>query len=154
MDIVVVAVLLLFGIGLMLVEIFLIPGFSIAGIGGVLSIVGGVFYSYTFIGTEAGNLTLVATIVLMAIAIWIFLRSRALEKMSLQTNIEGKNDPMQGFVINVGDTGVTVSRLAPMGKIRVAGNVVEAKAIDDFIDQGTEVIVIKVQSTNVLVERK
>jgi len=74
--------------------------------------------------------------------------------MSLQTNIEGKNDPMQGFVINVGDTGVTVSRLAPMGKIRVAGNVVEAKAIDDFIDQGTEVIVIKVQSTNVLVERK
>lgn len=154
MDVIVVAVLLLIGIGLMLVEIFLLPGLSIAGIGGVLSLVGGVYYAYTFIGPDAGHFTLLATIVLMAIAIWIFLRSRALEKMSLKTNVDGKNDPMQGMEIQVGDTGVAISRLAPMGKIRVSGSVVEAKAIDDFIDQGTEVVVIKVQSTNVLVERK
>jgi membrane-bound ClpP family serine protease len=41
-----------------------------------------------------------------------------------------------------------------MGKIQVRGHVVEAKALDDFIDQDVEVVIIKVQSTNVLVERK
>jgi membrane-bound ClpP family serine protease len=153
MDFAIVAILLIFGVALMLVEIFLLPGLSIAGIGGVLFLFGGIYYAYAFISPEAGHFTLVASLVLMAVAVWIFLRSRALEKMSLKTNIEGKNDPMQGMSINEGDQGHTVSRLAPMGKVRINGQVVEAKAIDDFIDQDTMVKVIKVQSTNILVER-
>jgi membrane-bound ClpP family serine protease len=40
-----------------------------------------------------------------------------------------------------------------MGKIRVNGHVVEARAFDDLIDQDVSVVIIKVQSTNVLVER-
>jgi membrane-bound ClpP family serine protease len=153
MDFAVVAILLVFGIALMLVEIFLLPGLSIAGIGGVLFLFGGIYYAYAFVSPEAGHFTLLASVVLMAVAVWIFLKSRALEKMSLKTNIEGKNDPMQGVVIQPGDQGVAVSRLAPMGKVRINGHVVEARAIDDFIDQDTPVKVIKVLSTNILVER-
>jgi membrane-bound ClpP family serine protease len=73
--------------------------------------------------------------------------------MSLKTEIEGKNDPMEGVVVHAGDQGITISRLAPMGKIRVNGHIVEAKALDDFIDHEEKVVIIKVQSTNVLVER-
>jgi len=153
MDFAVVAILLLFGVGLMLVEIFLVPGLSIAGIGGVLFLFGGIYYAYAFIGPDAGHITFIASVVLMAVAVWIFLRSRALEKMSLKTNIEAKNDPLQGVNVQAGDEGFSISRLAPMGKVRVNGQVVEAKAIDDFIDQDTPVKIIKVQSTNVLVER-
>jgi membrane-bound ClpP family serine protease len=90
---------------------------------------------------------------MMTVAIVIFVRSKALEKMSLKTEIDGKNDPLQGIELKVGDKGTTISRLAPMGKIRVNGHIVEAKAMDDFIDQEENVIIIKVQSTNVLVER-
>jgi membrane-bound ClpP family serine protease len=153
MEIAIVIVLLLVAVSLLLVEMFLIPGLSIAGIGGLLFLGGAVYYAYSSIGPEAGHLTLLGSFVMMTIAIIIFIRSKALERMSLKTEIDGKNDPMQGMELQVGDVGITSSRLAPMGKIRVNGHVVEARAIDDFIDQDVSVVIIKVQSTNVLVER-
>ncbi len=153
MEIAVVIILLLVAVGLLLIEMFLIPGISIAGIGGLLFLGGAVYYAYAFISPEAGHLTLVAAFVMMGIAIFLFIRSKTLEKMSLKTEIDGKNDPLEGVTVQVGDQGITTSRLAPMGKIRVNGHIVEAKAIDDFIDQEEKVVIIKVQSTNVLVER-
>jgi len=153
MEIVVILILLLVAVGLLLVEMFLIPGISIAGIGGLLFLGGAVYYAYAFISPEAGHLTLVAAFVMMTVAIVIFVRSKALEKMSLKTEIDGKNGPLQGIELKVGDKGTTISRLAPMGKIRVNGHIVEAKAMDDFIDQEENVVIIKVQSTNVVVER-
>jgi len=154
MEIVVVLILLLVAVGLLLVEMFLIPGLSIAGIGGLLFLGGAVYYAYAFISPEAGHFTLIAAFVMMAIAIFLFIRSKTLEKMSLKTEIDGKNDPMEGVVVQAGDQCITISRLAPMGKIKVNGHVIEAKALDDFIDQDEEVVIIKVQSTNVLVERR
>jgi len=153
MEIAVVIILLLVGVILLLVEMFLIPGLSIAGIGGVIFLGGAIYYAYNFIGVEAGHLTLIGGLLMMVIAVWIFIRSKALEKMSLKTEIDSKNDPLKGVEVKAGDVGVTSSRLAPMGKIKVNGHIVEAKATDDFIDENTEVIVTQVYSTNVLVER-
>lgn len=154
MEIAVVFILLLVGVILLLVEMFLIPGLSIAGIGGVIFLGGAIYYAYAFIGAEAGHLTLVGAAIMMIIAVWIFLRSKALERMSLKTEIDSKNDPLKGIEVKVGDVGLTSSRLAPMGKIKIDGHIVEAKATDDFIDENTEVIVTQVYNTNVLVERK
>ncbi|GAB1415495.1 hypothetical protein MASR2M117_09010 [Paludibacter sp.] len=154
MEIAVVIILLVIAIALLLIEIFLIPGISIAGIAGILFMGGAVYYAFSFIGASAGRFTILAAFILMGIAILIFVRSKALEKMSLKTDIDSKNDPLEGVDIKVGDIGITSSRLAPMGKIVVNGHIVEAKTIDDFIDQDEEVVVIKVLSTNVLVERK
>ncbi len=154
MEITVVFILLLVGVALLLIEMFLIPGLSIAGIGGLIFLGGAIYYAYAYIGPDAGHLTLLAGFIMMVIAVWIFIRSKALERMSLKTEIESKNDPLKGIDVKVGDVGTTSSRLAPMGKIKVHGQVVEAKALDDFIDQDVEVVIIKVQSTNVLVERK
>ncbi len=154
MEIAIVFILLLVAIALLLVEMFLIPGVSIAGIGGLLFLGSAVYYAFAFISPFAGRLTMVAAFIMMALAISIFIRSKALDKMSLKTDIDSKNDPMEDITVKEGDIGVTSSRLAPMGKIRVNGQTMEAKALDDFIDENVEVIVIKVQSTNVLVERK
>lgn len=154
MEIVVVIILLIVGIALMLVELFLIPGLSVAGISGFLFMGGSVYYAYAYIGDTAGHLTLFGSVLFTAVGIWIFIKSKALEKMSLKTSIESKNDPLSGLNLHVGDEGITSSRLAPMGKVKINGQIVEAKAIDDFIDQNTEVVVRQVYSTNVLVERK
>ena len=154
MDITVVIVLLLVGVALMLIEIFLIPGLSIAGIGGIIFLGGAVFYAYYFLGSTAGHLVMLSAVILMGVSIWIFLKLKILEKMSLKTEIDGKNDPLAGFVLNEGDEGVTVSRLAPMGKVRINGQVAEAKSADDFIDEDTEIVIVKVLRTNLLVKRK
>jgi membrane-bound ClpP family serine protease len=154
MEIAIIILLMLIGIFLFLVEIFLIPGISVAGIGGTIFVGGAVFYAYNAMGATAGNLTLAFAIIGMIAGIWIFLRSRALEKMALNTDIDSKIEPMKGLAIKEGDEGLTVSRLAPMGKVKINGAVVEAKSSDDFIDENTPIEVIKVFSTNVLVKRK
>lgn len=153
MDITIVIILLVVGVVLFLVELFLIPGISIAGIGGTLFMGGAVYYAYTHIGSSAGHITVFGSILLLGIAIWIFLRSKALDRLSLKAEITGKNDPLESVVIHIGDKGVSQSRLAPMGKVKVNGFIVEAKTNDDFIDPGVEVVVLDIYKTNILVER-
>ena len=153
MEIIIVVILLLVGIVFFLIELFLIPGISLAGIAGTLFLGGAVYLAYSEIGSSAGHITLLGGLVLLGIAIWIFFRSKTLEKMSLKTEIDGKNDPLENIVINIGDFGITSSRLAPMGKVKVNGHIVEAKTNDDFIDEKVEVVVLEVMKTNILVGR-
>lgn len=153
MEYIILITLLVVGILLIVAELFLIPGFSLAGIGGVISIGGAIYVGYAQIGGAAGHLTLLGSTILLVAAIWIFIKTRALERMALKTDIDSKNDPLQGIEIAAGDTAITVSRLAPMGKIRIGNHTVEAKTSDDFIDEGEEVRIVKVFNTNVLVER-
>jgi len=153
MEITIVLVLLLAGIIFLLIELFLIPGLSLAGIAGTLLMGSSVYYAYAKIGPTAGHLTLLGGIVLSGIAVWIFLKSKTLDKMSLKAEIDGKNDPLANVKVNIGDTGTTISRLAPMGKVKVNGFVIEAKTNDDFVDEGSPIRVVEVLNTNVLVER-
>lgn len=154
MEIVTVIVLLLVGIIFFLIELFLIPGVSLAGIAGTAFLGSAIFYAYAKISSTVGHITLIGGIVLLGIAVWIFLRSRTLEKMSLKAEVDGKIDPLKDVNLKVGDSGKTISRLAPMGKIKVNGVIIEAKTNDDFIDQNQEVIVTQIFNTNVLVEKR
>mgnify|MGYP003294126091 FL=1 len=88
-------ILVLFGVGLLLAEMFLLPGFGVAGIFGLCSLVGAVVIAYVKLAALwawAGHVTLAACIVLCGIAVWIFLKSKALNKMALDTKIEGGVD--------------------------------------------------------------
>ena len=88
-------ILVLFGVGLLLAEIFLLPGFGVAGIFGLCSLVGAVVIAYVKLAALwawAGHVTLAACILLCGIAVWIFLKSKALNKMALDTKIEGGVD--------------------------------------------------------------
>ena len=88
-------ILVLFGIGLLLAEMFLLPGFGIAGIFGLGALVAAVVLAYvklTALWAWAGHVTLAACVVLCAIAIWVFVKSKAMDKMALETKIEGGVD--------------------------------------------------------------
>ncbi len=88
-------ILILFGVGLLLAEMFLLPGFGVAGIFGFLSLAGAVAVAYlklTALWAWAGHATLLACVVLCGIAIYVFLKSKAMDKMALDTKIEGGVD--------------------------------------------------------------
>lgn len=153
MEIAIVIGLVALAILFIIIEAFFIPGLSIAGIaGGILAVIA-VWYAYANLGSAAGHITLVSTILLIGLSIWRFAKSKTLDRMALKTNVDGKVDSIDEEVIKVGDKGMTISRLAPMGKVKINGNVMEAKTADDFIDQNVEIIVIEVYKTNVLVEK-
>ena len=88
-------ILFLFGIGLLLAELFLLPGFGIAGICGLASLIAAVVIAYVKLAVLwawAGHVTLAACVVLCGIAIWVFMKGKTLEKMALDTKIEGGID--------------------------------------------------------------
>ena len=79
---------MLAGVALLLMEMFLLPGFGIAGISGFACLVGAVVVAWIYMGHVAGLITLGACVLVSALAIWGFLRSNALDKMALDTKID------------------------------------------------------------------
>lgn len=88
MSITLVVVLVVFGVLLLLAEIFLLPGLGLAGIAGLASLGGAVAIAYMRISAIAGHITLGACVLLTALAIYAFIRGKALEKMALDTSID------------------------------------------------------------------
>lgn len=60
LDLIIVIAVIALGVLFMLIEIFLLPGISIAGIAGAIFLIGGIVYAYIFLGTSAGNITIAA----------------------------------------------------------------------------------------------
>ncbi len=89
-SILLVIFLMVTGVLLLVAELFLLPGFGVAGITGFGSLVGAVIVAYVKLNPVypwAGEITLIACIVLAAVAVYLFFRSHALEKMGLDTSI-------------------------------------------------------------------
>ena len=88
MNVFLVVLLVLAGVALLLMEMFLLPGFGIAGIAGFACLVAAVVLAWLWIGHIAGFVTLAACLVLSGLAIWGFVRSDALDKMALDSKID------------------------------------------------------------------
>jgi len=153
LDILIIIFVMLAAIALLLAEIFLLPGLTIAGIAGTLIAIGGVIYAYT-VGAMVGNITLGLSIVTFGVFFLWFLRSNSFHRVSLKTNIESTVESPRTMDLNVGDEGVTLSRLAPIGKARFHNITIEAKSTNDFIDEHTPVVIVRIEGYNVIVEKK
>lgn len=154
-DLIIVSLVILLGIIFLLAEIFLLPGLTISGIAGLIFLIGGISYAYMYMGTVAGNLALVISAFLLLGSFLYFIKSKSLRRISLKTNIDSKVDTSDLDKINVGDEGITQSRLNPIGKVFINGLTVEGKSINgEMIDEDTVVIVNKIEWTNILVSKK
>ena len=153
MDILIIIFVMIAAVGLLLAEVFLLPGITIAGIAGALFAIGGVAYAYT-IGMTTGNITLGSSIVVFGgIFLWL-LRSNSFHRVSLKTNIESTVESPRNMDLKAGDEGITLSRLAPIGKARFHQITIEAKSTNDFIDENTPVVIVRIEGYNVIVEKK
>ena len=152
MDILIVIVLCAIGILLILVEIFLIPGLTITGIGGAAFSIGGIFYAFKTLGATGGIITLISVAAIIAIAFVYLIKSKALDRIALKTDINSTVAGKELPAIAEGDQGISVSRLNPMGKVRVNNIVMEAKTLSGFIDENTPVTVVKVSPVQLIVK--
>jgi membrane-bound ClpP family serine protease len=152
MSIFAIILLILLGLVLLLIEFAVIPGVTIAGIGGFLLLIASVYIAFTELGNTAGFITLIVVMILAPAMVYYFFKSRTGKKMILEKNIDGKVELINNQKIVAGDTGKTIGRLAPMGKVRVNGEVVEAQSTGAFIDHNTEIKVLKIVSNKIIVE--
>lgn len=153
-NLIIVAALVVLGIILLLIEFFLLPGISIAGIGGAIFMIGGIIYSYIYLGSTAGNITLALSLILLALAFVWLLKSKSLRKIALTTDITETVDNSDLKSLNPGDRGIAISRLNPIGNVMINDVTVEGKSFDgELIDEDTEIEVVRVETYNVLVKK-
>lgn len=146
--------MIILGILLFLVEFLIVPGITIAGIGGAISIITGIVLTFYYQGPVSGLIVLICTALLIGLTIVFMLKAGTWRRLMLNKAIDGKVDfvRMEEGRIKTGDKGKTITRLNPMGKVMVGDEYYEAKALDELIDQNSDVEIVKIESNKIIVK--
>lgn len=164
--------ILLFVIGIIFLgmEIFVLPGFGVAGVVGIvamslgliLALLSNVVFDFEGVDTRdairAMLTVLVGFLASGGLAIWIgsrighggFLSAVSLE--STQEVSEGYLSVDPTLKRKVGATGVAATLLRPSGKIRIDGELYDAISLYGFIESGSTVRVVRQESAQLYVE--
>lgn len=148
----IVILLLVIAIGLVLIEIFLVPGVGIPGIAGAVLMIVSLVMAYR-VGTTFGHYTLAATGVVSIGLVALAFRSKTWEKLSLKSGIDSKvARPIDG--LNVGDIGEAISRLNPMGKAMFNDHFFEVSSKGDYIEAHSSIEIVNIEGSKITVIKK
>ena len=160
------------GIVLLVLEIFVIPGFGAAGISGILCITASLILSQQgFVLPEfewqaeifRKNLVTVGTgifgsIIFIAVLIQIFPRTRFFNRLVLQTSQQQDDgysmQHEEDETALKGSAGKAVTTLRPSGKAVFNETTMVVETDGDFLEAGTEVIITAVDSNRIVVKKK
>ena len=72
----------------------------------------------------------------------------------LKAEVQGTATSVEEHTVEVGQFGVTSSRLAPMGKALINDKYYEVHSSGPFIDENEEIVVVKTEGLSTFVELK
>ena len=160
------------GFILIVMEIFVIPGFGIAGISGIIflvfgltvSMLGNKGFDFSNIGLQEAASSLAVVMLSMVGALVLFLvTGKAITQMPMFNKMVLKNQmsSSDGYVSAEsltqemsGKRGVTVNTLRPSGKVSIDDNIYNAQALSGFIDAGKVVVVVKTEMDHLFVREE
>ncbi|MEQ8905167.1 NfeD family protein [Ekhidna sp.] len=164
--------IILFIVGIILIglEVFVIPGFGVAGILGLICTLGSLvlvmlnndMFDFSFVADQQIfiSVTTVLAGMLGAIVVMFFggarlLNSNVFKRIALQ-DVQDKD---MGYTSTfykekslVGKKGTAYTRLRPSGKIEIDGEIYDAFTRGNFIDEGADVEVISDEGTSLKVK--
>ena len=97
--------------------------------------------------------TVAVVLMLSLLTVIISLRAKTWQRLTLKQEIDSVSMPKPENEVAIGTLGVTISRLAPMGKVSINGKIYEAKSTDVMIDQKQYVEVVGFENFNVIVKK-
>lgn len=152
MDLFIIITLLIAGIILLLLEVFLFPGISLAGIGATVCLIYANIYSFTELGTWPGVITLIVSIISSILVFVWFMRSKSLDRLALKKDIDSTVKQPEINAIRPGDTGIALTRLAQIGNAQFGDFIIEVKSAGDFIDAKTPIVVDRIINNIIIVK--
>ena len=151
-------VLIALGLILLLVEIFIIPGFGIAGIPGIIFIIAGAVWiaikTTWQSGLIAAAITIIIVIPVAALAFWLVPRTKIGKTIILSKSERreaGFQAPSEELEELVGKSGTAFSPLRPAGAAIIQGIRVDVVSQGEFIEKDSEIEVVKVEGNRVVV---
>ena len=164
--------LVLAGFGLLAAEIFVIPGFGLAGAGGIVCLLLGVYlsltrvtvpeYSWDFMRlTDAGVSIMVAAgaFLLFLLFMWKVFPSTPVARGLVLSHaqlaeagyaVQGRRDAEDAL----GLTGVAATMLRPAGRGRFGGRTLDVMTRGEFVEQGRKIVVIQVEGNRHVVREQ
>lgn len=158
--------IVLFGLGvaLVLVEIFVLPGFGVAGIAGIILVVGALFAA--LVGNvglrfppaaelSSAVLTLAGTLVLLVLLMFslgrYLPRSERFNRLVLTPELSSASGFTSSESVEalVGRTGLAVTPLRPSGAAEIDGERIDVIATGAFVPRGAAVRVVRVRGNRV-----
>jgi len=152
MNLLIILFLIFLGIVLLLIEFTILPGITIAGLGGVLLFGYSIYMAFTSYGSLGGFLTLAFVLIVAPTLVVTLFKGKSGKKMVLKTILHGTANEIDQDKVKIGDIGVTIGRLAPMGKIKVNNEVVEVRSTGTFVNPGEKVRIIQIEKSLITVE--
>jgi membrane-bound ClpP family serine protease len=150
----IIVALISIGLLFLILEILVVPGTTVVGVVGFILMAIGIWQTYIVYGTVSGHYVLAGSLVLTLIALVLSLRSKTWNRAMLHTTIDSKVNVYDQSKIKVGDTGQAISRIVPMGKALFNDEYYEVRSSGDFIDEGTEIIISKIEHNKIFVKSK
>ncbi len=162
------------GIALLLLEIFAIPGFGVAGISGVILIVAGLALSMSegdiIIFEEGFKLNLepfAKSLFVVMFSIFLgMLAALLLSNRLVKTNLFARialnkeQDPDEGYIgvpveqIELtGKQGIAFTILRPSGKVMIDNEIYDAKALTGYIEKGDKIEVVRYDMAQLYVKK-
>ena len=163
-------ILFLIGIILIGLEIFVIPGFGIAGISGLiltlgaltLIMVGNDFFDFSAVPSDqifnalaAVSLAFAASFIVLIVGSFRLHKSSFIQKFALQH----RQTAEQGYQVNFhredlkGKTGIAYTILRPSGKVEIDGQIYDAFTRGDYIQRDSPIVVIGQESNTLRVKK-
>jgi membrane-bound serine protease (ClpP class) len=152
------------GLILLILEIFVIPGFGIAGIGGIILILASIFLSllggYPFLDFNAVSMAIVQlSIALLAAIVLIFILARFLPKSNIFKKfiLSEEEKAASGYTSRsnlselLGAEGIALTTLRPAGTAEFNGKRIDVVTDSEYIEHGKPVIVTAVEGMRVVV---
>ncbi|HNQ13503.1 MAG TPA: NfeD family protein [Bacteroidia bacterium] len=153
MDLLFIIILLVLGLGLLVIEVIMLPGL-ITGIIGFAMCVSGILWMYNAYGTNAGNIALISTLISSVIIGVIIFKSGAWNRLSLHDTLSGKTLSVESLNLQIGQEGLSLSALRPSGSVMINNEKVEATSLGEFIDANQSIEVVKIAHQKIFVKRK
>lgn len=159
------------GLALIALEVFVIPGFGVAGIAGIACTFGALIFfmvandNFNFDNVPTGNLTQAITvvavgvfgaIVLLFILGYRFMSSNLFSKVALidtQRKEEGYTSTNYTPDL-IAKEGIAITILRPSGRVEIEDEIYDAYTRGEYIESGEKIVVTSNEGTSLQVKKK
>jgi len=152
MSVAIIVALILAGLLLLVIELLIVPGVSVAGVASLVFFSAGIILAYKYFGGTVGNISLLLTLIAIVVTIGIALKPATWKRLSLHTTIDSKVGDDFIATLRPGERGIAKSKMSPIGEIIVRDNVIEAESIGPFIEAGQQVEIVKTEQQKIYVK--
>ncbi|MDZ7331219.1 MAG: hypothetical protein ONB13_00945 [candidate division KSB1 bacterium] len=146
--------LIIIGFLLILIEIFLVPGFNIFGVFGFVMVVLGIIFAYSKLSLAVANLVLLGSLIAAGVLVRVIVKSKSWRRIVLdvqQDKAQGFHASPENLLQLVGKTGIAYTPLRPAGIALIDEQKIDVMTEGSFVERNRPIEVIMVEGNRVLV---